>query len=447
MARKKQEPEAQTVLETDPQEEIRLLDLKIQNFRGLRFAHIKVDDEGRIIYVTGKNKAGKSSVLQAIQSLVFGGRETPEEPMNDAAEDGEKSFVRGKFNNNFTVEERFTERGRYLTVTSSDGGEYKQSKLNEWIDGVSGDPIHLWNLPPARLQAVLLGLTSEPDALEKLNGFDELIAAKKDERKPHNSTIMAFQNTEGPDGERPELIDTMALYAQAKDLRAKGDELSEVLRERARTLEAVNEADRQIAALEEKLAEWRGARHHNERALSAIDDRLDTLPDPAEELAAIDAEILKADEQDEALTAWRQWDQTVERVSSARAEAEKLTADIDKLVAMKGKFAASVKSKIPGITFESDLTPMLHGRGLHAASGAEKARMQVDVMFALNPSLKIVLIDEGATLDAEYIQQLDADSQEKGFQVWLCTVQEGIEGEIKIVEGRTVEDGGRKPHE
>jgi len=179
--------------ESLPADEIRLLELTVQNFRGLRFAHVKLDDEGRLIPVSGKNKAGKSSLLDAILSLTHGAKETPDDPINDEAGEGEKSFVRGKYSNGFTVEERFTEKGRYLTVISGDGGQYKQGTLNEWIDGISGDPIHLWNLKEDRLLEVLLKTSTEPDALGKLAEYADAEEQIRTRRTPHNSTIQKIQ--------------------------------------------------------------------------------------------------------------------------------------------------------------------------------------------------------------------------------------------------------------
>ena len=435
MATKKKDPD-----------EIRLLELTIQNFRGLRFAHVKLDDEGRLIPVTGKNKAGKSSMLMGILSLVHGAKEAPTDPINDQAAEGEKSFVRGKFSNGFTVEERFTERGRYLTVLSEDGGEYKQGTLNEWIEGVSGDPIHLWSLRADRLLNVLLQTTTEPDAEERLAEFDDAVQRIREERTPHNSVIQAAQRMEAPDGERPEPVDLMALYPAIRELRQQDIERSNAEKDRSRALEMVEGAERKIAELESKLEEWRASLATHQERFQKLNERIDAMPDVVDEIDALEAEIQRAEDEEGVIEAWKRYDGIQGEAEKAKVESDRLTADLEEVQRQKAKYIAGIESNVEGLTFtvpegETKITPLLHGRGLYAASGAEKARFQIDTMFALNPNLKIILLpDEGDAFDADYLKQIDADSRERGYQTWICRVQHGIEGEIKVVEGRTVDD-------
>lgn len=431
-------------------EEIRLLELTIQNFRGLRFAHVRLDDEGRLIPVTGKNKAGKTSMLMGILSLVHGAKEAPTDPINDQAGEGEKSFVRGKFSNGFTVEERFTERGRYLTVLSEDGGSYKQGTLDEWIEGVSGDPIHLWSLRADRLLNVLLKTTTEPEAEAKLAEFEKAEATIRDERTPHNSVIQKVQRMDSPEGERPEPVDLMALHVRHRALSAEAKHLLGLKAKKSEIVGKFRSAGDRVKELQVALDEWKKELKNHQYDLDQINKDINTLPNPQEELDAVEAEIQRADAQDEILTAWKRWDESQAHMAKAKEEAERLTADLQEVQRQKAAFIAGIESAVDGLTFtvpegETKIHPMLHGRGLYAASGAERARFQIDTMFALNPNLKIILLpDEGDAFDADYLKQIDADSRERGFQTWICRIQEGIDGEIKIVEGRTVE-GAEEP--
>jgi uncharacterized protein YhaN len=422
------------------EEAIHLLDLTVQNFRRLRFAHITVDEGGRLIYITGKNEAGKSSVLDAIASLVHGGREIPAEPVNDQAAEGEKSFIRGKFSNDFTVERRFTENGTYLTVLSRDGGSYKQAKLNEWVGGISGDPIHLWNLPAPRLLKVLLTLTDAPDAVEKLAAFDERQKQLHDSRTPFLSTIQAAQRTPAPDGERPADIDVVEVYGEMKTLHQQAFDRKQKRDEVGQAKRSFDEAQRHIEVLEKELATWREASRERGEALGRLTRELASMEDPSERLSECEALVAKAEAEEEARDTWKAWDDLQAKAEEAKKSAEAITAQIDTVKEQRGAYVAGIHTKIDSLTFRDDLTPLLHGREFHAASGSQRARFQADVLFALNPKLKIIAIDEGAALDADYLKTLYDDAVRRNFQIWICTIQEGIEGEIKIVEGRTQEE-------
>jgi hypothetical protein len=446
MARKKKEvPAEQTEISTDVPDGIRLLELTIQNFRGLRFAHVKLDDEGRLIPVTGKNKAGKTSLLMAILSLVHGAKEAPENPINDQAAEGEKSFVRGKFSNGFTVEERFTDRGRYLTVVSQDGGAYKQGALNEWIEGVSGDPIHLWSLRKDRLLNVLLQTTTEPEADAKLIEYDEAEKRIRDERTPHNSTIQKIQRMEAPEGERPEPVDLMALFSRSQELEKEANEYRRMQEDYENAGDAADQAERNILDLKAKVAEWEERKNQAQALMGRVAGIIKNTVDPKIEKEAVAAEIRRAESQEESLTEWRRWDDSQADLAKAKEEAERLTADLQEVQKQKAGYIAGIESKVDGLTFTlppegSQIEPMLHGRGLYAASGAERALFQIDTLFALNPNLKVILLpDEGDAFDADYLKKIDEESRKRGFQTWICRIQEGLEGEIKIVDGRTVE--------
>ena len=437
-------------------EDIHLVDLRVQNFRRLTFAHVKLDAGGQIVYVTGKNEAGKSSVLDSICALVEGKRSVPDGAIHDEAETGEKSLIRGKFSNGFTVERRFSERNPkgYLTVLSADGGEYKQGKLDEWVAGISADAMHIWGLSKDRLLETLLKLTDAPDALQVLEGMDEDMEALKKSRTPHNSTKQRFERTPEPEGKRPEPIDTAAESERLANLLAQQEAFKEAGQAQAdkharfmavtdsvtTAAELVSDLQARLAEAEKKLADAQAEWTRADTEARAAQEAYAALEDPQPDIEEVQAMLARASQVQAQLAPWLEYDRLEADAGIAEKEVERLNQKIEKKQAEKAKYVAGIGSKIPDLTFREDLTPLLHGRELHAASGAQRARFGVDVMFAFNPKLKIVLVHEGASLDGDYLLQMEKDARKKNFQIWLCTIQEGHAGEIKVVEGRVEDD-------
>ena len=91
---------------------------------------------------------------------------------------------------------------------------------------------------------------------------------------------------------------------------------------------------------------------------------------------------------------------------------------------------------VPGLTFDPETAePQLNGFPLALASGGERIRMAVAVALAVDPELRVCLVDEANDLDLEALEELDRLATEHGFQVFACRI--GLEGAGEIV----VDDG------
>jgi hypothetical protein len=76
---------------------------------------------------------------------------------------------------------------------------------------------------------------------------------------------------------------------------------------------------------------------------------------------------------------------------------------------------------------------------LDQVNGAGKLKIGLGVAMALNPTLKVILMDANG-LDAKSLAIVDEMTKEKGFQVWAECIHG--EGGIEIVDGMV--KGGAK---
>lgn len=431
---------------------IHILSVRAESMHRLRFAEVELDGEGQLVRVTGKNGAGKSSLLRVIREVLGGASEVLPEAVNDDSEDGTGSG-RLELSNGYTIERRFTEshpKG-YLSVVGPDGGKHGQGRINEWFgQHHTFDVLSIFALKPERLTEILLGLGKDPDLREKLAVVRSTYRSLYDERTPHISEQRRCKAVKAPDGDRPEPVDTSAETRRLQELqgeqRVRGD-LERELEKAERAVEAnhnrqlsfardIEELERQLAELRASLEKEKrdGARCEAHRV--SIVEQLAEAPDVDDAIEATLARLGDAEAVNARLEPWKEYDRAQRGLEGATAEVDRLTEAMKIAEADERRLIAEAGIPVDGLSFAPETAePLLNGRPLAVASGGEKIRMALDVAIAADPELKVVLVDEGNDLDLEALDALRGRASEHGFQIWLCRI--GLEGPGEIV----VEDG------
>lgn len=465
---------------------ITVVGVEASNFHRLRIASAKLVPGQGLVRVTGRNGSGKTSLLRSIRAALGGAGEILPQVVHEGAETG---TVKLELSNGFIVTRKFTAANPkgYLTVEGPDGGLHKQARLSEWAGPLSFDPLAFFELKPERQREILLSLGGDPELPGKLDALRRARAVKYDERTPWIAKKRQAAQVQKPEGERPVPVDTRGELARMGQLQQQERDRSDLLRtwerevemvrrsaelavERAREVvrESAGEVDRveaalnrweqEVAELEGKLArakeqrqaaqvaQTRALKYAQEAAtnLSLVPSReavaaavpAPELPDdPAEEMAAVHARIEAADSVRGAIAPWDAWDRARAEHAEATQAVEAITAEMDGLDAQEPALIASAGIPVEGLGFAPDSTPVLNGRSLAVASGAERIQLAVAVALAADPELRICLVDEANDIDLEGMEELDRLAKEHGFQIWAARL--GIEGPGEIV----VEDG------
>ena len=66
---------------------MKIIKLTAENF--MRLVAVEISPQGNAIMITGKNGAGKSSVMEAIKALFQGKKYHPDKPIRDGADHAE----------------------------------------------------------------------------------------------------------------------------------------------------------------------------------------------------------------------------------------------------------------------------------------------------------------------------------------------------------------------
>lgn len=427
---------------------IHITGIHAENFRRLRIAKVEYVPERGLVCVTGLNKSGKTALLKAVAGALGGAGEVHEDSIR---EDAEKGWVRLPLSNGYTVERSHTEANPkgYLHVTGPDEGKHGQTKLDGWLGPRSFDPLAFFSLDADRQRDVLFSIGTDPDLPEKLKAVREKHQQVYEERTPIISRRRELSKVEEPEGERPEPVDTSEEMKRLRDLqeqereRGNARRVAEKARDDARAaIDAVDGAKDTVADLERRLAEAKqDLKRKQDEAESAKDlfekkkAEYEALPDTSDAMDEIQDKLETAEERRAALEPWKRWESAQEEYEQLREQEKALT---ERLGALEQKEAALLEDAgipIEGLGFDEDGEPLLNGRSLALASGAEKIELAVQVAIAADPDLRVCLLDEANDLDLDAMERLDELATAHDFQIFACRV--GIEGPGDIV----VDDG------
>lgn len=444
---------------------IYVVGVEVESLHRLKFASVKLLPGGGLVKVTGKNGAGKTSLLRAIREAMGGAGEVPPVAVNEEADD-RSGFVRLELSNGFTVTRSFTEANPkgYLKVVGPDGGVHKQGRLDEWLGSNHDfDVLAFFGLKAERQREILLGLGSDPELAEKLEVVRSMHRSLYSDRTPHISEQQRCRRVREPEGERPEAIDTSVEMKRQgellaierdrqdafRDAKAADGEATEARKEVAYATEAVSQAEAAMAAAENALGAAREEHAEAERLLEeaytaaeGAKSEAEAISDPSDELEIVRGRLNQASEVERALQPWGEYDRAQASFSEATNRVDELTAQMATLKDEERELIAGAGIPVEGLTFEPETAePLLNGRPLEVASGGERIRMAVSVAIAVDPELRVCLVDEANDLDLDALEALDGLAEEHDFQVWGCRL--GIEGPGEVIvengEARSVE--------
>lgn len=420
---------------------IHVVGVEVSDFHRIRVARLEyVPGEG-LVRVTGKNGAGKTSLLRAVRAALGGAGEMLPASIREGAEDG--ALIRLTLSNGFTVTRRSTPANPkgYLTVEGPDGGKHAQRKLNEWLGPHSFDPLAFFDLPDARQGEILMNLGDDPNLSGRLEELRAEHQALYNERTPHISDERRCRAVPKPEGERPKPVDTAGEMKRLAELQTLQREQEEEQRALKSLQDTIADCDRRITETRAQLEALEARRSEFVEEQAALEQAYHSHTDMTPEVEAVTARISEADAVNASLEPWKRWDEAQTALQAAVDEVQRLTHAMKDLEAKQRSLVEEAGIPVPGVTFE-DGRPLLNGRPLQVASGGERIRMAVSVALAVDPQLRICLVDEANDLDPESMEELDGLAREHDFQIWACRI--GLEGPGEVI----VEDGeARVPEE
>lgn len=423
---------------------MKLTQLAVDNFKRISVAVINIDpDKPGTVALMGKNEAGKSSALDALEVLLAG-RKAPKikQPVHAGAD---KASIIATFRDDdgvvITVRRTYkADGGTAIEVrqVEDDGStvivKRPDDLLRRLYSHVAFDPLEFANLESKAQTETLLKLIGfDPSALDtrranlyatrtqvgqevtrlkgQLDGFPEALAelpdaiSVADARAELDAAVATHHALEGAE---------FAAGAASSNTQSH-DKHVEQLREE----------------LEQAEADAKAAEQAEIAAEAALRDARAALIDPGPIRAKIDS----AQAHNDRITVELGRRRVVEQLDTAKAEVQRLTDTMAEVDAEKVAGFASAKMPVPGLTVV-DGEVHLDGTPFSQTSAGGKLRTSVAIAMALQPDLRAILVRDGALLDGDNRKIIDQLAKANDFTVLMEIVDESEAAGVVFEDGQ-----------
>ena len=438
---------------------LRIVKLEAENFKGLKAVEITPD--GNLVEITGRNGQGKSSVLDSIWAALAGASVIDPVPIRTGQTEARIRLDLGEI----IVTRHFTERengpaATRLTVETAEGARFPspQALLDGLLGALAFDPLAFSRLPASdqyKQIRDMVGLDFAADDAANRVDFDKRTEANREAK----AARAAADAIDVPEDTPAELISVSAIVQQVRDAEATNRAGEGERRRREhdlrRIVESRDEADRaeseatsivadaaaqaaellkQAEALQARAAARATANRQRSAALINASNQkaeaLAALPpvDTDTDTAEMQREIEAAEQTNEHVRQAQRRRALMDDHKYAAAEADALT---DRMGARRAKNREAIEAAdmpVEGLGL-ADGVLTLHDRPLVQASEGEKLDVSCAIAMRQNGRLKVVRIKEGSLLDQDRKARIAKMAAERGYQVWMETV----DGKIGIV--------------
>ncbi len=411
-----------------------IVSLEVENV--LRLNAVVIEPKGNTVIIGGANEQGKSSLLDAIEMLFAGDRSVPADPIHHGAE---KGHIIGE-TQDLIVSRRFTQKNPrgYIKVEAKDGSELigsPQKILDSLWSSFTFDPLAFMAMKPAdRLDELkkLMGLDFTALDAEHAEIYQKRTAVNAQYKVLQTELKGLPEAADAPDEEvdvARVMAELEAAQAHNRDIAYKGDQVDALCTDLENQREELERARAQVLELEERIEKFEAAIATAKGAFSEM---------VAADTVTLSTQITEAGAINDLVRAKKAKAEKSAKARLVKREADNLTADLTDIQEEKARELAACKCPVPGMTITEDAI-LLDDVLLEQASQAQMLRVSVNMGFARNPLLKILLVRTASLLDEKSMALVAQLAEEAGGQLFLERVGKGEEAQIIIEDGRVLE--------
>lgn len=422
---------------------VKIASLELENVKRVRAVELTPERDGLTV-IGGRNRQGKTSVLDAIAWALGGKKHQPESPTRDGAMTPAKLHV--TLSNGIVVE-RSGKNGS-LKVTDPSGRKAGQQLLDELVDEMALDlPKFMAGSDKDKADTLLRVI----GVADKLADIDARLRRAYDDR--HDAGVIATRKRKAAEGmphdasapEEP--VSAAELIQEQQDILARNGAKDRLERDATAKVAAVHMA--------ESAVEY--ARKHLEDAQRAMDDAKAGLVEArrASEAAKAEADAATYEPTDEIERSIAEIEDTNERVrvNQARAAAEsdaesaeeeysRLDAEVEKVRSERMALLEGADLPLDGLSVE-DGALVYEGHAWSDMSGADQLKVATAIVRRVKPTCGFVLVDKLEQLDVDTLREFGAWAESEGLQVIGTRVSTGDECSVVIEDGRVAERADR----
>lgn len=402
--------------------------LEIENVKRIHAVMIEPSKDGLTI-IGGKNRQGKSSVLDAIAWALGGNKYKPTQATN--ADSTIPPRLKVIMDNGLVVERKG--KNSDLKVTDPEGQKGGQQLLDSFVEELA---INLPKFMEATgkekantlLQIIGVGpQLAELEQKEKQLYQERLYVGRTADQKEKFAKEQPYY----PDAPE-EPVSAAELIREQQEILARNGQRQQWKREYDDILRQMSFADDTIEALEEQLRQMRAAKKELEAKAKAAEKT------PAELKMESTEELERSIENIELINR-----KVRANLDKAKAEEDakhyrdqytELANDIEDVRKQKTSLLDSADLPLPGLSVK-DGELIYNGQQWDNMSSAEQMIVSTSIVRKLNPKCGFVLLDKLEAMDLDTLKEFGAWLEQEGLQAIATRVSTGDECSIVITDG------------
>lgn len=414
---------------------VKINTLELENVKKIKAVQLAPAKSGLTV-IGGKNRQGKTSVLDSIAWALGGDRFKPSEPHREGSVND--PHLKITLDNGIVVE-RSGKNGA-LKVLDPSGNRAGQQLLNSFVEAFALDLPRFMNGSPKDKADTLLKIIGVGDRLCELDREEKRLYDERrftgqiaDQKRKYANELPEFPDAPAEPVSASELIARQQeiLLRNAENQR-KRDELNRLTMKKHSLCDSLHALDERIEEMQEKrekmLAEYDKTVADEETALDVAAGLVD------EPTAEIEADINRIDEINRKVRSNAEKARAAAEAGELSEKYTALTSDIEAVRQARTNLLNGADLPLPGLSVENgELLYM--GHKWDGMSGAEQLIVSASIVRRLNPECGFVLLDKLEQLDLDTLNRFGEWLEKEGLQAIATRVSTGDECSIIIEDG------------
>lgn len=404
---------------------VKINSLEFENVKRIKAVQLEPAKNGLTV-IGGKNRQGKTSVLDSIAWALGGDKYKPSSPQREGSV--VEPHLKITLDNGIVVER--SGKNSSLKVIDPSGNKGGQQLLNSFVEQFALDLPKFMNQTNKEKASTLLKIIGVGDELYRLEAQEQTtynqrtaIGRIADQKAKFAKEMPVYANVPA------EPVSPSELIRQQQEILARNGENR---RKREQRDYYKQQLDLAKTAYEQAKARFEAAENNFKLASIDADDLLD------ESTAELEKNITEIEELNKKISANLDREKASKEAEDYRSQYEHLTEQIEGIRKAKSDLLNNADLPLSGLAVENGEL-VYNGCKWDCMSGAEQLIVATSIVRKLNPNCGFVLLDKLEQMDSDTLDDFGKWLEERGLQAIATRVSTGDECSIIIEDGMSME--------
>lgn len=411
---------------------VKINTLEFENVKRIKAVKLEPTKNGLTV-IGGKNRQGKTSVLDSIAWALGGDKFKPSSPMREGSV--VEPHLKVTLDNGIVVER--SGKNSSLKVIDPNGNKGGQQLLNSFVEQFALDLPKFMNQTSKEKANTLLKIIGVGDKLYQIENqeqtaYDQRTAIGRiaDQKAKFAKEMPVYT------GVPSEPVSASELIRQQQEILARNGENEKIRQNKYKVLAERNRLAEKVNSLKEELNRYSDLLAQKEEELTVAYKSAKDLAD--ENTSELEKNISEIEELNKKIRANLDREKAEIEADGYRKQYDELTEMIEKLRQAKTNLLKEADLPLEGLTVENGEL-LYNGYKWDNMSGAEQLVVATSIVRKLNPDCGFVLLDKLEQMDTDTLNGFGKWLEEQGLQAIATRVSTGDECSIIIEDGMSIE--------